>query len=208
MARLIVCVPSFDGSVKGKTAESLGNAVEFLSERRFYEVGYRFPRGYDIARARNFMARWALEDDADYLLMVDSDMVLPKDAIFNLLDDDVDVALGFYVSGRSDEGRTTVVRLGAADNANTYTTADFRSLRESGKNLVEVKYGGMGCALVETSVFGRIKKPWFYYQDNPDGSGFSEDYWFCRQCTGAGIKVHVDTRVGCGHIKDRTLEAM
>ena len=210
--RMLVCVPSFDGTVKSKTAESLGNAVEYAREHNWSldndGVVYRFPRGYDIARARNFMARWAIDEKADHLLMVDSDIVLPHDAIYNMLEDDVDVVLGFYVHGRSHDGRTTMVKYGAADNSNTYTIAEFEELRKSGKDIVEVKYGGMGCALVETSVFGRIQKPWFYYQDNPDGSGFSEDYWFCRQCTGARIKVHVDTRVGCGHIKDRTLEAM
>lgn len=207
--KLLVCVPTFDGSIKSKTAESIGNAIGYWDDHEFcIEVVHRYPGGYDVARARNFMARWAIEEKADYLLMVDSDMVLPEDAIYNLIHDDVDVALGFAVRGTSDDGRTAIVRYGAVDNSNTFTVEDFRMLRQMGTDLVEVKYGGMGCALVETSVFGRIKKPWFYYQDNPDGSGFSEDYWFCRQCTGAGIKVHVDTRVGCGHIKDRTLEAM
>ena len=207
--KLLICVPTFDGSIKSKTAESLGNAVEYLHERRFFndEVVYRYPRGYDVARARNFMVRWAIEEKADYVFMVDSDMVLPSDSLLNLIEDDVDVALGYAVRGTSDDGRTAIVKYGAADNSNTYTTGDFKALRDSGTNLVQVKYGGMACALIEMSVFGRIRKPWFYYQDNPDGSALSEDYWFCRQCSNARVKVHVDTRVGCGHIKERVLEA-
>ena len=202
----MVCMPTFDSVIKSKTAESLGNALERLHEGRFYDdvVTHRYPRGYDIARARNFMVRWALEDNADYLLMVDSDMVIPQDAIYNLLEDDVDVALGYYARGTSDDGETAFTKMGGSA---PYNVRDFKAMRESGQHLVQVNRAGMGFALIETSVFGRIQKPWFYYEDHADGSGLSEDYWFCRQCQNAGIRVYVDTRVGCGHIKDRVLEA-
>lgn len=209
MASLMVCIPTFDGSVKSRTAESVGNAIDHAEDAGLLDrVVHRYPGGYDVARARNFMARWALEEKVDYLLMVDSDMVLPRDAISCLMRDDVDVALGFAVRGTSDAGDTAIVKSWSHDNSDTFSTDDFRKLREDGTDVVEVRRGGMACALVKTRVFGRVKKPWFYYQENGDGSALSEDFWFCRQCQNAGVKVFVDARVGCGHIKERTLEAM
>lgn len=205
----MVGIPTFDGSVKSRTAESVGNAIDHAEDAGLLDkVVHRYPGGYDVARARNFMARWALEEKVDYLLMVDSDMVLPRDAVANLIADGVDVALGFAVRGTSDSGSTAMVRVGSHDNSNTLSTEDFRKMREDGTDIVEVKRGGMACALVRTRVFDHVKKPWFYYQDNQDGSALSEDYWFCRQCQNAGVKVFVDARVGCGHIKERVLEAM
>jgi hypothetical protein len=35
----------------------------------------------------------------------------------------------------------------------------------------------------------------------------SEDYSFCKKCWESGIGVLLDARVGCGHIKERVLEA-
>lgn len=209
MASLMVGIPTFDGAVKSKTAESVGNAIDHAEDAGLLDkVVHRYPGGYDVARARNFMARWAIEEKVDYLLMVDSDMVLPADAVSLMIADGADVVLGFAVRGTSDTGSTAMVRRGSSDNSDTFSVEDFKMLRQMGTDVVEVKRGGMACALIKTSVFGRVKKPWFYYQENSDGSALSEDYWFCRQCQGAGVKVLVDTRVGCGHIKERVLEAM
>ena len=203
----MVCVPTFDGSVKGKTAESLGNAIEYADSKCFGsldQIIHRYPRGYSIARARNFMARWALEANCSHLLMVDSDMVLPENAIADLMSNETDVCLGYYVRGTSDDGRTNVAKLGSS-NDDCYMASELAALSPS---IVPVKSGGFGCALIRTSVFRRIPQPWFVYRDYVGGSGLSEDYDFCKKCHEAGISVYVDTRVACGHIHDRILEAM
>jgi len=205
VARLMVCVPSFDRTLRSACAESLGNAIEHAESLGMLEgVVHKYPRGYSIARARNFMAQWALEEGATHLLMVDSDMVLPEDAVSNLLERDVPVCLGFYVRGTSDT-ETNMVRKGAIDNSNCHSAQELASMAPE---LVRIKRGGLGCALVKTEVFGTFKRPWFVYHDHADGAGLSEDYDFCRKCEGAGIGVFVDTRVACGHIHERVLEAM
>ena len=190
--------------MKGKCSESVGNAIDRAEERGLLDrVVHRYPLGYGIARARNYMAQWAVEAGVSHLLMVDSDMILPPNAIGDLIERDVDVCLGFYVRGESDDGRTNIVKFGA-DNSNCYYAHELAAMDGE---LVRVKYGGMGCSLVNVDVFGRFPRPWFVYHDHADGSGFSEDYDFCRKCGRAGIPVWVDTRVACGHIHDRVLEA-
>ena len=39
---------------------------------------------------------------------------------------------------------------------------EIREMREAGDILVKVKGGGMGCALIKTSVFRDLVKPWFW----------------------------------------------
>ena len=199
----MVSVPTFDGSIKSLTAESIGNALEHEGCSILDRVVHRYVGGYDVARARNFMAQWALDEGVDYLLMVDSDMVLPKDAIANLLSHDVEICTGWAVKGSSDDGLTSVVKFGPNSFNDCYYAREVAELGE----LAQVKGNGMACALISTDVFRRFKRPWFKFVDNANGSGLGEDYWFCMQCANIGVKVHVDTRVGCGHIHDRVLEA-
>jgi len=204
---ILVCVPGLEGTMKLKTSEALGNAIEYLTAEcgdQVETIKHRYPIGYSIARARNFMAQWALEAKADYLLMVDSDIILPQDAIANLLEHREKACIGWYARG-SDEHRTNIVRLNTAGHGDCYSVRELASMEYEGP--FEVKAGGMGCALISTEVFGRFRRPWFEYLDSENGNGTSEDYMFCKKCWEAGVSIMLDPRVGCGHIKERVLEA-
>jgi len=207
---LMVSVPTFDRSIKAACAEAIGNAIEHAEVNAPCElerVVHRYVSGYDVARARNEMARAALDDQVDLLWMVDSDVVVPPDALTLLLSAQLDVCMGFYVRGTDDGDLTSFVRPGTVGNDDCYRASELRELRDKGVHLAGAKRGGMGCALISTSVFRRLKRPWFVFRDYADGSGLGEDYHFCAACAERGIKLYVDTRVGCGHIHDRILEA-
>lgn len=200
MGRLLLCVPSFDGTVKARTAEAIGNMDTSGCDVTQLHVG-----GYSVARARNIMAQAALDGAYDHLLMVDSDMVPPPDALQLLLSHGVDVCMGWAVRGTSDEGRTSAIRLHTRNFEASYYANELSFRAEQGEPLMQVKGNGMAFALVRTSVFARLQRPWFKYVDYPDGSALGEDYYFCQQCNTAGIQLHVDARVHCGHIHDRVL---
>lgn len=203
---MLVCVPGLEGVMKLKTSEALGNAIEYLTAEcgdDIKAIRHSYPVGYSIARARNFMAQWALEAKADYLLMVDSDVVLPHKAIANLLEHRKMVCLGWYPRG-TDGRQTGVVRLNTPGHGDCYSVDELAGMDSEP---FEVKAGGMGCALISTEVFGRFRRPWFEYLDTANGTGTSEDYMFCKKCWESGVSVFLDPRVGCGHIKDRLLEA-
>jgi len=198
MARVLLAVPSFDRTAKALTLEALVNL-----DRDGNDVECRCFMGYSVARARNFMAQAALDGGFDYLLMCDSDMLPPSDGLANLMSHDVEVCLGWGVRGSSDDGQTSVIKPNTQGYHESYYARELSAL----DGLVEVKGGGMCFALINVDVFRRLPRPWFKYVDYPNGSALGEDYYFCQQCGSAGLKVHVDTRVGCGHIHDRILEA-
>ena len=202
MPKVYVCVPTTWSMVKAECAMSLAN-MDWADA----EVEYGFVNNYGVDKARNKLAKRALEGDFTHILMVDSDTVIPQDALVNLLSHDVDVCMGFVVRGMSDDGTTNVSRLGGSFT-DWYNRSELREMRERGEYLIQVKGNGMCCALIATDVFRRLPKPWFVYRRNKDGSYLGEDYYFCLQCSSSGIKLHVDTRVACGHIHDRLLEAM
>ena len=204
----MVSVPTFDRRIRSQCAESIGNAVERADELGLLErVVHRYVGGYDVARARNKIAQEALDEEVDYLWMVDSDMVVPPDALSTLLQDACGVVTGWYVRGLSDEGLTCAIRKGAFGFKDSYRASEIAAERDAGRCLLEVKGNGMGCALVSTRLLRSVKRPWFRYVENADGSALGEDYYFCQQLAATRKPVFVDTRVGCGHIHDRVLEA-
>ena len=202
--KILIAVPTFE-TIYPDTYKSI-----FDLDKGDHEVLFEFVRGYDCATARNSIAQKAMDLGTDYVLMVDNDVVLPRDALKNLLDDPKDVCLGFYAHRDPDNiyrGRTCACKLGWYNYPleSEYTAQELKELRDQGTYKLEIHGGGMGCALIRTDVFRRLRYPWYdwvNYADDHRGM-LSEDLYFCEQCKNSQIKVYTDSRVGCGHMLRR-----
>lgn len=206
--RVLIEVPTYDGSISRATSESL-----WRLDRGGHDVDYHARAGYGCAMARNRIAADALNAHYDYVLMVDNDISLPTDALRNLLEHDRLFVMGYYLNryARGQERFTTCYKMG--HTWDMYAASELRALRDRGEHLIRVKGGGMGCALIRTAVFEMVDFPWFEWTDNGrtalDVSSVydchdafqsgGEDINFCNRCTNAGIPIYADTRVACGH---------
>ena len=175
------------------------------------ETEFEYVRGYDCATARNNIAQKALDIGAEYVLMVDNDVVLPKDALKNLLSNNKDVCLGYYAHRGADNvyhGRTCICkRYNDKGEAyfhypleSEYTGAELHAMADAGQYLIRVHGGGMGCALIKTDVFRRLNYPWYDWVNYESRGMLSEDLFFCEGCRKAKIRIYADARVNCGHI--------
>ena len=196
--KVLIAVPTFE-SILPDTFQSLWDMDKPC------ECDFRFVRGYDCATARNRIADIAIEGGYDAVLMVDSDMTLPRDALANLLDDGVDVASGWYLRRSVDTRQTNAYRLCDEHGRSYYgypnESAYHADEIAASDGLVRVHGIGMGCFLVRTDVFRRLPYPWFDWVNYADRHGMlSEDLYFCSALGKAGIPIHVDPRVGCGHL--------
>ena len=205
--KILIAVPTFE-NIYPDTFKSI-----YELDSGGHDLVFDFVRGYDCATARNRIAQKALDRNVDYVLMVDNDVVLPNDALINLLDDKKDVCLGYYAHRDTDNvyrGRTCICRLYKPDGGmyfnypleSEYTAAELQEMFEAGIYKQEIHGGGMGCALISTDVFREIRYPWYdwiNYADDNRGM-LSEDLYFCEQCIGHDIKRYTDTRVACGHL--------
>lgn len=207
MGKVLIAVPTFE-TIYPDTFKSI-----YGLDRADQWCVFDFVRGYDCATARNNIALQAKAECADYVLMVDSDVVLPGDALKNLLEEPKDVVLGWYAHrtyGNYD-GRSSICKLG--EPLNYSWQASCKELRELANNCVsriQVHGGGMGCALIKTDVFDRIEYPffdWVNYADDNRGM-LSEDLFFCERLGHAGIPIYADTRVSCGHMFRTIQEAI
>lgn len=203
MAKVMLSVPTGEGLIWSMVDEALGNL-----DRGGHEVIQRNVSFYWIDESRNMMAQAALDEGCDYLFMVDSDTVVPRDALLNLMEHDVDVCIGYYVRGNSDDGRTSVIEIGHPNYRVSYYDGEIAEMRDAGDVLVKVKGGGMGCALVKTRVFRELAKPWFKYDRLANARTIGEDYYFCQRCHQHGIPVYMDTRVACDHLKLQVKKTM
>ena len=136
--------------------------------------------------------------------MVDNDVVLPSDALVHLLEDPKEVCLGYYAHRPANniyDGKTCCCKLGEFNFTQQYSAKEIEALRAKGQNKIQIHGGGMGCALIRTDVFNKLKYPWYDWVNYADQHGvLSEDLYFCVQCGKAGIPIYMDTRVGCGHM--------
>ena len=203
--RILVAVPTFE-NIYPDTFKSI-----YDLDTAGHEVSFEFVRGYDCATARNKIAQIGLDGKYDYVLMVDNDVVIPKDTIQLFLDNPKDVCLGSYAHRDVDNiyrGRTCVCKLLDEKGQkyfnypldSEYTADELKQLREQGKFKVEIHGGGMGCAFIKTSVFRSISYPWYDWVNYKSKGMLSEDLYFCEQCKGRRIPVYTDTRVTCGHM--------
>lgn len=205
--KILIAVPTFE-TIFPDTYQSIWGL-----DKGGHEVAFEFVRGYDCATARNAIAQKAVDGNYDYVLMVDNDVVLPPDILINMLEDPVDVCLGYYAHRNSDNkytGRVSACRLKKPDGGmyynypleSEYTAQEMSQLRAEGKTKIEIHGGGMGCALICVDVFRRLRYPWYDWVNYDDGNRgmLSEDLYFCERCKEKRINIYTDTRAGCGHI--------
>ncbi len=132
--------------------------------------------GADPAAARNDMAIALLNNGAEYILLVDSDMTFPPDALNRLIDHDLDIV-----------GCDYRMRAPPFKKIGTYQPHMIQS--ESG--LVERSLLGLGFMLIKRRVFDKLPSPWF--QRVYEGPVFrTEDLFFCKNAMAAGFEIWCD----------------
>ena len=193
--RILIAVPTFE-SVRPETFKSIYG----LRVPEGCIAMFDFIRGYDCARARNLIAKEALEGGFDAVLMVDSDMVLPSDALALLAEGDCPVVLGTYPR-RGETAGSEVFLTGMRD----FTDANRVRFADMPEGRFEAKGGGLGCALIRADALVAVPRPWFRYVEYDSGDVLSEDNYFCDACARAGLRIEADGRVRCGHVSATTL---
>ena len=185
--RILIAIPTFE-----TIQPEVFKAVYDLHSAG-QELSFDFVKGYDCAVARNKISVLA-KGTYDYVLMVDSDTIIPPDTLELMLDTDVDICLGVCPRKNTKEGETAMVKM------TDMSYRDFYHYDELPAEKTEVKGGGFACALIKTTVLTALDYPYFQYVTNEDCSTFSEDFYFCQHARLYGYQIIMDPRVKCGHL--------
>lgn len=220
------------GTVSSRFAASLAFLLQHDAEGPGYLCGaggtINLQTGPRIAEARcqvvdHFGA--PKYKDAEWLLMIDSDMVFEEDLLDRLLevaDPETCPILGglCFAGGRSGRMYPTLYKLDQTDGHPWVQPVD--DYPEDA--LVKVGATGAACLLVHRQVFAAMKRPWpkgfgtlSDGRTNPypwfvegligkDGEPYGEDIAFCLKAFQLGIPIHVHTGIKLGHQKSFVLD--
>ena len=190
--KVLIAVPTFE-NILPETFKSIYG----LHTPDGVVTQFDFVKGYDCAKARTEIAKEAVKYGFDYVLMVDSDVIIPPDTLDYMLTDPVDICLGVYPRKNTTTGQTEIFKLGCRDFTDK-NNLNISEIVEPGR--IDIKGGGLGCALIKTSVFSKLPRPWFHYVVYNNDTCLSEDNFFCDRAAGKGFRIQADTRVRCSHL--------
>lgn len=211
-----VCVGWVDGGmVHAEWMDSLLHIMQNPESARRLGSRIRVSSGCNISKARNQLVRSFLnESDDEWLLMLDTDLMLPIDTLTRLLDAADPTARPivsglYYAFEKWDTlppGMTGLRPL----IFDLHPEHVFHSRRAFPHDRVVECHGvPTGCLLVHRAVYEQLDGspfPWFYEQV-VEGQWVSEDLTFCLLAMRAGFPIHVHTGVVAEHIKPTRLNS-
>jgi hypothetical protein len=168
--------------------------------------------GPKVDGARNqLFKRWLTETNADYLLMLDTDMVPPVNTLSTLMSHDRDIVGGLcFVGGIGTAVRPTLHVIEPGDDGTPELRLWFDYPADS---VVQVAATGGACLLVSRKTAMNIWRargqdhamPWFAYGMH-NGVEIGEDIAFCLTAGKCGHEVWVDTGLVIPHAKMKFLD--
>jgi len=190
--KILIAVPTFE-NIKPECFKSIYG----MKNPNDYLLYFDYVKGYDCARARNEIAKLAIKYDFDYVLMVDSDVSVPRQTINNLLKCETDIALGWYYKKRTKTDQTVIYDFGK-----DYTDKNmiYGKTLWNLNNPIDVKGGGLGISLVNVNVFRKMSYPYFRYVIYDDDTVLSEDLYFCTEARKHEMNIKCNPHVKGNHI--------
>ncbi len=160
-----------------------------------------------LSRSLNLGRRKCLDEGYDYMFVLESDVVVPKDIIQNLMKHAQDIVTGLYYIGDGDPRIPCITMPDFKKDLNAFgsrlLTMDERHTFFM-NGLQRVAAGSFGCSLNHRNVLEQIK---FYYDPRLPGH---PDIYLYNTCFEKKIPVFVDTNIICQHynvawstVKDR-----
>jgi GT2 family glycosyltransferase len=191
--KVVVCI----NSLVATRHQAYSNHIQF-----FFRLGRNYPNvdfilfnpdRMSIDRARNSAAELALEQEADYLLFLDDDVIIPMDSLGKLIEADADIVAG-----------DVCIRGYPFDHMLFYWTKNKEGLKAYSKlpsnvpnNLLDVGAVGFSLCLIKTSLIQKLSKPYFI-----TGVNNTEDIYFCLKAHQEVPKVSIKGHLGlvCYHL--------
>jgi len=166
------------------------------------DVEYKFHFG-SVGRvltplARERLTEFAIMGGVDYMLHIDSDMIVPMDMFEKLIRHKVDIVAPLAFMRRAPHYPVIYSIDEGWDSQKKMEYYVCNNIKNYPKNkLVECDAVGFGAALIDMKVVKKMKKPFFM-----STTSAGEDIWFCSKAKRIGAKVFMDTSIQLGHVVD------
>ena len=165
--------------------------------------------GNQIGRQRQALFDgWADQLDTDWLLWVDSDIVLTIDVLKKLWEAAnkviKPVVSGIYFISKQDEGTLTYPLPQIFNDVDEFTIKHIHPLPDN--EIIQIDCAGMGLVLMHRSVVDKLREKFpgesmFAEKEAPGNKYVSEDVVFFRKLKAAGVPVYAHTGARAKHMK-------
>jgi len=196
MKKILIAIPT-NKYIEPETFKSIYDLIVPQGYKTFFQFFY----GYQVDQIRNLIADWGRH--YDYLFSVDSDIVLPDDALVKLLAANKDIVSGLYIQRKPGEHILEIYEHPVyMDRGVIKTDPSYRNMTTvPAQGLVEIAACGFGCVLVDSKVLNAMTYPHFLYQSALNHANTqSEDIYFCAKAKAHGFSIWADTTLVCEHI--------
>lgn len=154
-----------------------------------------------IQYARERFAQSVIEMDADYLFMIDDDMLASPDLFYRLAENDKDICAALAFTRNPDH---KPVIYDVIEGFDPVTKKEFYinkfSMNYPRNALVQCDAVGFGAVLIKRKVIDAMPEPRFMGL-----SGCGEDITFCHKAKKLGFEIWMDTRLKLGHLGAPTI---
>lgn len=156
--------------------------------------------GTMIEENRNKIWNYAVKNNFDYIMMIDSDQVFDIHH-FNLLKETMlktkaDIVTGIYFQQKTPEKDFDSSVIFGKFNENGF--GNYEMIKDIPMEPFKIGACGMGFCLIKKTVFG-MKEP--FWRLKLGNAYFAEDISFCHRAVKNGFNIICDPRVVIGHLR-------
>ena len=198
--KILIAVPAMD-RIPTETVASLLD----LRDNTKYKNAILLKQNTYIHTARNQFVYDAVENAATHLMFIDSDMQFKAKDFDTLIERNLDIVGGLYVS-RFSEKQNICKKIIEKDGFRQMI--DFNEIPTMSEPF-EVDAVGTGFMLINMNVFKVLEPPFFFYTEPTTfhmksvrfpNNELGEDITFCMYAKENGFKVWCDPTVEIGHV--------
>lgn len=176
---------------------SIIEMYNYTKDNSNIDVKLRIFSAVEVQQMRNYCCMHAIEAGFDYVFMVDTDMVYPKDSIIKLVKHNKD-----FVVGSATQRMTPFLPTQYKEFKEKNFKHPSNRIFISKKNHKLISIGGTGVvgALIKTDVLKKLELPFFKvdYKENQKNV-IGSDIYFCNKLRKAKIKMYLDPTVNYKH---------
>lgn len=148
-----------------------------------------------ICESRNQIRQYMLDNDFDFYLSVEADVIPQRDVIEQLLQHDKDIVGGWYYIGDYGHSRPCLAREWSLVDGQKLVNSPPMGTQLAENRLIKVFLGSMGIMLFKKKVLEKIKFKVYEHFAHHD------DTWFFFDAENHGFEVWIDTDLLCAHFQ-------
>jgi hypothetical protein len=162
------------------------------------------------ASGRNVISKHFMDSEAEILMMIDNDMVVPPNIIDTLKDAPPDWGILAPIYYMWDGSRPSVTLCwGVQQGSKGHKVVGEKEYYDISPGFHPLTKSGTGIMFVRKEAFAAVEYPYFRYRYNEHGMMIgTEDIYFCDMAREKGIKIYGNSAIRVGHMHQVNLLTM